>query len=35
MPPNSRALLQIAVLALVWGCNWPVLKMGVGELPRR
>ncbi len=32
MPPNSRALLQIAVLALVWGCNWPVLKMGVGEL---
>ena len=32
MPSNSRALLQIAVLALVWGCNWPVLKMGVGEL---
>ena len=32
MPPRSRALLQIAVLALVWGCNWPVLKMGVSEL---
>ena len=32
MPSNPRALLQIAVLALVWGCNWPVLKMGVGEL---
>jgi drug/metabolite transporter (DMT)-like permease len=22
----------IVVLALVWGCNWPVLKMGVSEL---
>ena len=32
MPPRSRALVQIAVLALVWGCNWPVLKMGVSEL---
>jgi drug/metabolite transporter (DMT)-like permease len=32
VPSNPRALLQIAVLALVWGCNWPVLKMGVGEL---
>jgi len=28
-----RALLQVAVLALVWGCNWPVLKMGVSLLP--
>jgi drug/metabolite transporter (DMT)-like permease len=27
------ALLQVAVLALVWGCNWPVLKMGVSLLP--
>ena len=27
------ALLPVAVLALVWGCNWPVLKMGVSELP--
>jgi drug/metabolite transporter (DMT)-like permease len=32
VPPPPRALLQIAVLALVWGCNWPVLKMGVSEL---
>jgi drug/metabolite transporter (DMT)-like permease len=32
VPPRSRALLQIAVLALVWGCNWPVLKTGVSEL---
>lgn len=29
---NSRAALLIFVLALVWGCNWPVLKMGVTEL---
>jgi drug/metabolite transporter (DMT)-like permease len=27
------ALAQVAVLALVWGCNWPVLKMGVSLLP--
>ncbi|MEO9137198.1 MAG: EamA family transporter [Casimicrobiaceae bacterium] len=29
---NPRAALLIFVLALVWGCNWPVLKMGVTEL---
>lgn len=29
---NARAALLILVLALVWGCNWPVLKMGVTEL---
>jgi drug/metabolite transporter (DMT)-like permease len=28
-----RALVPVAVLALVWGCNWPVLKMGVSLLP--
>lgn len=28
----ARAALPIALLALVWGCNWPVLKMGVSEL---
>jgi len=28
----ARAALPIVVLALVWGCNWPVLKMGVAEL---
>jgi hypothetical protein len=22
----------MAILTLVWGCNWPVLKMGVTEL---
>jgi drug/metabolite transporter (DMT)-like permease len=30
---TARALFPVAVLALVWGCNWPVLKMGVSELP--
>jgi drug/metabolite transporter (DMT)-like permease len=29
---TSRALLPVVVLALVWGCNWPVLKMGVSEI---
>jgi drug/metabolite transporter (DMT)-like permease len=27
-----RAAAAILVVALVWGCNWPVLKMGVAEL---
>src|SRR5437016_6798191 len=26
-------LLLVGILALVWGCNWPVLKVGVNELP--
>jgi len=25
--------LPMAVLALIWGCNWPVLKLGVSEVP--
>lgn len=29
----ASSLLQIAILTLVWGCNWPVLKLGVNELP--
>ena len=28
----ARAVLPILVLTLVWGCNWPILKMGVTEL---
>ena len=28
----ARAALPIVVLALVWGFNWPVLKMGVTEM---
>lgn len=27
-----RSLLPIVVLALVWGCNWPILKLGVTEM---
>ncbi len=26
-------LLLVGILALVWGCNWPVLKIGVTHLP--
>ncbi len=25
-------LLPVAILAIIWGCNWPVLKMGVAEI---
>jgi drug/metabolite transporter (DMT)-like permease len=28
----ANALLPILVLALVWGCNWPILKIGVTEI---
>jgi drug/metabolite transporter (DMT)-like permease len=29
---GARAALPILVLALLWGCNWPVMKIGVSEL---
>lgn len=29
----SHAFVPMAILALIWGCNWPVLKLGVTELP--
>ena len=33
LPPVQAAhLMQIGVLALLWGCNWPVLKLGVSHL---
>jgi len=28
---TAAQLVPVAVLALVWGCNWPVLKLGVTE----
>ncbi|MEO8740024.1 MAG: EamA family transporter [Casimicrobiaceae bacterium] len=28
----ASSLVQIAILTLVWGCNWPVLKLGVTDL---
>jgi len=30
--PTARSALPILILTFVWGCNWPVLKMGVTEL---
>jgi drug/metabolite transporter (DMT)-like permease len=36
-PPTSHItaaeLVPVAVLALVWGCNWPIMKLGVAEIP--
>ena len=29
---NAAALFTVAVLTLIWGCNWPILKMGVTEI---
>jgi drug/metabolite transporter (DMT)-like permease len=31
--PNSRSFVSIAALTLIWGVNWPVLKLGVASLP--
>ena len=28
----GRAVFPILVLTLVWGCNWPLLKIGVSEI---
>lgn len=28
----ARSLIPIVVLTLVWGCNWPILKLGVTEI---
>ena len=29
---TAATLFPVAVLALVWGCNWPILKMGITEI---
>ena len=29
---TAAQLVPVAVLALVWGCNWPILKLGVTEI---
>jgi drug/metabolite transporter (DMT)-like permease len=31
-PPMAQAVLPILLLTLNWGCNWPVLKIGVTEI---
>jgi drug/metabolite transporter (DMT)-like permease len=28
----ARSLIPIVVLTFVWGCNWPILKLGVTEM---
>ena len=28
----ARSLVPIVVLTLLWGCNWPILKLGVTEM---
>ena len=30
---SASSLWPVAVLTLIWGCNWPVLKLGVSEIP--
>ena len=30
--PLAHAFLPILILTVIWGCNWPVLKMGVAEI---
>lgn len=30
--PLAHAFVPIAILALVWGINWPILKIGVSEI---
>jgi len=29
---TARELFPVLVLTLVWGCNWPVLKLGVSDI---
>jgi drug/metabolite transporter (DMT)-like permease len=31
-PAPAASLLLVVILSLVWGCNWPVLKLGVTGL---
>jgi drug/metabolite transporter (DMT)-like permease len=30
--PMAHAVVPILLLTIVWGCNWPVLKIGVSEV---
>src|SRR5215218_5286988 len=30
--PLAHAFVPIAILTVIWGCNWPVLKIGVQEI---
>jgi drug/metabolite transporter (DMT)-like permease len=31
-PSLARAIVPIAIVTLIWGSNWPILKMGVAEI---
>jgi drug/metabolite transporter (DMT)-like permease len=31
--PSRAGLVLLASITLLWGCNWPVLKIAVGEIP--
>jgi drug/metabolite transporter (DMT)-like permease len=33
MPAIRRDLLLLVLLTLFWGVNWPVMKLGVAQLP--
>lgn len=33
IPLEPRDLILLALLTLIWGVNWPVMKIGVQELP--
>jgi len=30
--PLAHAFVPTAILALVWGCNWPILKLSIAEI---
>lgn len=31
--PSGRALLMLAAVTLIWGLNWPVMKLALDQLP--
>ncbi|HVL57645.1 MAG TPA: EamA family transporter, partial [Burkholderiaceae bacterium] len=33
MPLSRRDLALLALLTVLWGLNWPVMKAGVTEFP--
>jgi drug/metabolite transporter (DMT)-like permease len=33
MPLNRQQLVMLVLLTLVWGLNWPVMKLGVSDFP--
>ena len=31
--PNAGSIALLGILAIFWGINWPILKIGVAEVP--